>query len=438
MRANVEEGYLLIRSLDKSIPLSLNGFRLLDNQAYEGLHGDLLTVLEDTEKPLQFKITINRKKTSPTKRSSDKMDVEIIPDSPEIKRSPKTFQSDPAEETTFERLANGQLYMLTWKGVLPSEKIAAYDIDGTIIKTKSGRVFAKDMDDWQLAYPEVPGKLKDLHRNGFKIVFLTNQSGMTIGKLKPEDFKRKLTGIITKLNIPIQVLIATGVNKYRKPMTGMWEYLGEHGNGGVAIDKIRSFYVGDAAGRPARGSIKKDHSCCDRLMALNLNLSFFTPEEHFQKAKVTTNWTRPEFQPGELRRDVPVLEPSSAKIKAGHQEMIVIVGYPGSGKSHFSCVNYGKDSDYQVINRDKLGTWQKCVAEAERALGQRKSVVVDNTNPDLESRKRYVDLAKRCNVPIRCFVMNTTFKHSKHNVRFREILDPNHMKITDMILNSYK
>lgn len=426
-----------MRPLDASTPLSLNGFRLLDNQAYEGVEGDVLTFLGDTGQPHQFKIQIGDKQDT-SKRGSDKMEEDNQCEAPEKIRATKQIKLDPAEETTFERLASGQLYMLVWKGVVPSEKIAAYDIDGTIIKTKSGRVFAKDMDDWQLAFPEVPGKLKELHRNGFKIVFLTNQSGMTIGKLKPEDFKRKLTGIISKLNIPIQVLIAPGVNKYRKPMTGMWEYLEEKANGGVAIDKIRSFYVGDAAGRPARGAVKKDHSCCDRLMALNLNLAFFTPEEHFQKAKASANWTRPEFLPGELRKDANLLDPSSAVLRATHQEMILIVGYPGSGKSYFSRENYGKDAGYVVVNRDTLGSWQKCVAEAERALSQKKSVVVDNTNPDVETRKRYVDMAKRLNVPIRCFVMTTTFKHAKHNVRFREILDPVHMKITDMILNSYK
>lgn len=349
----------------------------------------------------------------------------------------KVFKREAAEETTWERLADGQLYMMTWKGVLPSEKVAAYDIDGTIIKTRSGRVFAKDMDDWQLALPEVPGKLKELHKNGFKLVFLTNQSGMTIGKLKPEDFKKKLSGIIAKLNLPIQVLVATGVNKYRKPMTGMWEYLEEHANGGLAIDKIRSFYVGDAAGRPARGAIKKDHSCCDRLMALNLNVPFFTPEEHFQKGK-SVNWIRPEFQPTDLALDAPLLQPSTSTVTSTAQEVILIVGFPGSGKSHFCRSNYGKDSQYVVVNRDLLGSWQKCVGEAEKALSLGKSVVVDNTNPDLESRKRYIDLGKKFHVPIRCFVMTTTFKHSKHNVRFRELLDPKYMKITDMILNSYK
>ena len=39
-----------------------------------------------------------------------------------------------------------------------------------------------------------------------------------------------------------------------------------------------------------------------------------------------------------------------------------------------------------------MGTWQKCVATTELALSKGQSVVVDNTNPDPESRQRYVNI----------------------------------------------
>lgn len=53
-------------------------------------------------------------------------------------------------------------------------------------------------------------------------------------------------------------------------------------NEGLTVDKQESFYVGDAAGRPEISKKrKKDHSCADRLFALNIDIQFFTPEEHF-------------------------------------------------------------------------------------------------------------------------------------------------------------
>lgn len=42
-----------------------------------------------------------------------------------------------------------------------------------------------------------------------------------------------------------------------------------------------------------------------------------------------------------------------------------------------------------ISTQDVLGNWQKCVQATQEALGRGKSVVVDNTSPDKESRKRY-------------------------------------------------
>lgn len=117
--------------------------------------------------------------------------------------------------------------------------------------------------------------------------------------------------------------------------------------------------------------------------------------------------------------------------------MIVLVGSPGSGKSHF-CKNFLVPEGYIHINRDKLGSWQKCVAAAETALKNKSCVVIDNTNPDKETRKRYVSLAKKLSVPCRCFVLNTSIHQAKHNNAFREITDGNHQIVTDIIINSYR
>ena len=46
------------------------------------------------------------------------------------------------------------------------------------------------------------------------------------------------------------------------------------------------------------------------------------------------------------------------------------------------------------VNTDTLKTWQKCVAVASQAIAAGKSVVVDNTNPDVETRARYIEV--RC------------------------------------------
>ncbi len=57
-------------------------------------------------------------------------------------------------------------------------------------------------------------------------------------------------------------------------------------NGDIAIDMKNSFYCGDAAGRK-RVNGKKDFACSDRLFAINLNITFYTPEECFLNKKST-------------------------------------------------------------------------------------------------------------------------------------------------------
>ena len=62
-------------------------------------------------------------------------------------------------------------------------QIAAYDMDSTLITTKSGKVFPQSYDDWKILYSEVPGKLKSMHANGYKIVIFTNQAGIGMYEL---------------------------------------------------------------------------------------------------------------------------------------------------------------------------------------------------------------------------------------------------------------
>ena len=79
--------------------------------------------------------------------------------------------------------------------------------------------------------------------------------------------------------------------------------------------------------------------------------------------------------------------------------MIVFVGPPGSGKSTL-WRNYF--SDYTRVNNVKTSqasslkfTSRKCMSVAEEALAEGRSVVVDNTNPDREARRPFIELAQK-------------------------------------------
>jgi len=93
-----------------------------------------------------------------------------------------------------------------------------------------------------------------------------------------------------------------------------------------------------------------------------------------------------------------------------------MVGCPGSGKSYFASNKLGCHGRTKIISRDALGSWQKCLSEAKEFLKRyRMSIVIDNTNPDVESRKRFIDLAKSMNISVRVFLMNVSKEHAKHN-----------------------
>lgn len=61
----------------------------------------------------------------------------------------------------------------------------------------------------------------------------------------------------------------------------MWEYFEKNLNGDVKIDKTKSFYCGDAAGRPKTKDRKKDFTDSDIKFAYNIEMPFKTPEDFF-------------------------------------------------------------------------------------------------------------------------------------------------------------
>ncbi|PIO70535.1 putative polynucleotide kinase 3'-phosphatase [Teladorsagia circumcincta] len=217
----------------------------------------------------------------------------------------------------------------------------------------------------------------------------------------------------------------------------MWKEL-EEANGEVAIDVGKSMYVGDAAGRhKTKSRPKKDHSCADRFFAANVGLKFQTPEEFFLDQSTPEPWGPPSFDPTEFfNKKKPLLEPEDTPLPSATKEVLVIVGFPGSGKSTFAR-KLESDHGYMVVNRDTLGTWQKCCEHARAHLKSGKSVVVDNTNPNKESRSRYIALAREMKVPCRCFVLTCDIHQAEHNVKFRLLTQKSSNEVTAMVLRMY-
>uniref|UniRef100_A0A4W5PZV0 Polynucleotide kinase 3'-phosphatase n=1 Tax=Hucho hucho TaxID=62062 RepID=A0A4W5PZV0_9TELE len=329
----------------------------------------------------------------------------------------------------------GNLMSYTAAGVTGSGKIAGFDIDGCIITTNSGKVFPTSPDDWRILFPEIQPRLASLLKKGYKVVFFTNQMGISRGKLKPEDFKSKVENILKTFQLRVQVGQETFTHKdgaWKKPVMGMWEHLCEKtclisdiANGGVAVDKSQSLYVGDAAGRPVNwdpGKKKNDFSCSDRLV---------TAIPNFLGCQ-SAPFSLPPFDPRKRDSNARLYDPPSASLTSTEQEAIIAVGFPAC---KWTCITHRPQS----VCQDTLGSWRSCVSACDRALKEGRSVAVDNTNPDPESRKRYVDVSQSLGVSCRCFIFSASLEQAKHNSRFREMASSTtkHLKVNDRISTKF-
>ncbi|TMW60427.1 hypothetical protein Poli38472_000469 [Pythium oligandrum] len=341
----------------------------------------------------------------------------------------------PPQLRPWRDIDNGSLYYMDARndsanGDSNPLKIAAFDLDGTIIVTKSGKRFAENANDWKFFHPSnVKQKLKQLAKQGFLLVILSNQNGVAKGKTSATDVQKKMEAIVTNLGVQMVVLFATKDDLMRKPRYGAWQWLLNELNvdESMPVDKTKSFYCGDAAGRPKIAGRNKDFAATDYKLALNLQLPFFTPEALFLNATQRIH-TRPEmweidFDPRPLVQSSPAgqnLEPADAVCVRSEQELIVLVGPPASGKS-FNARRLFSDASasYVVVNQDELKSVARCKSACIDALKSGKSVVVDSTNRDPRARREWVDVAKAQKLPVRCFVLDISKPLAMHLNTFR-------------------
>lgn len=370
------------------------------------------------------------------------------------------------------------LHILHPAGVQCSNsKILALDMDSTLIRTKSGRKFPINADDWQWFSPNVCSKLHAAHSNGYRIVIVSNQAALShsyMGAVKQAELYKKVLNIMQSpelQHIPITVFLAGGNDLYRKPNTKAWLHFIAHYNSGVPAGSD-SMFIGDAAGRAAgydgNSATKADFSASDRKFALNCSLAFATPEEYFdgQPAAPYTLDIEPDVaqlmqqvnDDNKLRTGATVFTsvttsststvatrtecaaPATTKYHALHsktQELIVFVGCMASGKSSFAK-QYLLPHNYIHINQDTLKTRDKCVQQAEVELQAGHSVVVDNTNPTPAVRKLYVQLAQKYNVPARCCYFSTSITVAQHLNKMRAKLNNKSKYIPAVAFNVYR
>lgn len=317
----------------------------------------------------------------------------------------------------------------------PDLDIYMFDLDDTLITPKGKSRPGAPYTEWKFC-KDVIKKFKSIFIDNKQLmVIVSNQKNLDNYK---EDFKAKLEAVIESLNnegINPQIIayIANGVGNNRKPNTGIisdyfMPLLQEKG-----VTKFKLVYVGDAAGR------ESDHSDSDRKFLMNIDLvikanfakvfktdvHFEEPEQFFQ-GKKPTKFTLQGLDPQKflnsflmkngVKRKLSELDTSISYLKLisnekNQQEVILLIGPPGSGKSVIAK-RIEKEWGYIRINQDLLGKKEKVDSMLANTLEEGKSVILDSTNSDTKRRREQITIAQnyfksaKKPIVIRAFIMN--------------------------------
>jgi bifunctional polynucleotide phosphatase/kinase len=247
-------------------------------------------------------------------------------------------------------------------------KMASFDYDWTLVNPKDGKTFPTSIDDWIWMYPNVPEKIKQYHKDGYMIVVFTNQSK----KWKCDQIKL----VMEQLDIPLFIVVATEKCDYKPNPILFNTPFGEN-----EINKNESFFVGDALGR------KSDFSDSDKVFAENIGVKLYSPEDIF------TNKTK-TFELACI--------PLSDK-----PEIIIMMGYPGSGKSTIA-EKICKNDNYIHITGDIYKTSSKMKKASLEYISQSKSIVFDATHSSVKKRKEFTELGKLYNYNVKCIHVTTS------------------------------
>lgn len=110
-----------------------------------------------------------------------------------------------------------------------------------------------------------------------------------------------------------------------------------------------------------------------------------------------------------------------ATLRSDKQELVILIGIQGSGKTTFAYTHF-VPYNYIHCNQDVLGDRKKVLKLVRKSLEAGHSVVVDRTNPSVESRKEFIELAKDMNVPVKSIEIRTEIGIAKRLNAMREVL----------------
>ena len=286
-----------------------------------------------------------------------------------------------------------------------NDKIAGFNLMGTIIDAKTHTKKELLSDGWTFKYPSVPAKLVELHTD-YNIVIFVDKSGLKTQE-ELDLLIVKLDKIIKTIGIPISYYIYT-------PYTPSIIF--------TVADKLKSFYCGNNAGRPESWKYKQigsehiyinklaDKSKKDLYFAFNSKVRFILPEAIFCKLDINSinkdifeTITRSYLSFDESIDKVRGMDAIVKSINTINTSplMIMMIGLPASGKTeltNYIISRYSETRDDTVIksiSKDKISNKRLYNLKLESLLNKNNHIIVDNTNVKRSDRLFHINAAKQ-------------------------------------------
>jgi len=258
------------------------------------------------------------------------------------------------------------------------KNIVMFDLDGTIVKTKSGKTHPVDSDDWVFNYDNVVEKFAGLDKTIVGVI--SNQKGIKSND-KLNEWQTKLKNIMKHINFHF-IFASLKDDRYRKPMIGSWQYIKDTYLKGFNIHSNNQIiYVGDACGRQG------DFSDTDLKFAYNCGFKFSTPEKFFniKISKQVASITYPEleyYSKIEFNKMTELIFNCFNKDKV----LVVMVGFPGCGKSFMRKFLLNSNPNFKYFNKDDV---KGKIINDNLVIKNNSNInyiIDDNTNTTLKSR----------------------------------------------------
>lgn len=322
------------------------------------------------------------------------------------------------------RVKNGCLLVRTIPKEEPRTKVAAFDMDGTLLVWRIAG-WPSRFEHYELWNPSVITKFRQLHDEGSKLVIFSNQGAVrsAVDGKKATTVKTLVEWLASIVQRPLHCVMSTDKKKgYHKPSPRMFRIAEQECNQGVAFDQLDlSSYVGDSVGKedPQGGVDEKFAQAIGE--ERDTTLKFFSPDDYFGPSTAEARKKTGAMQ-GYSKPPAAALQQRSALL-GGYLRgplLLILAGVQGSGKSTFCSKLLAQDANssdtkegcdqwihlsQDTIQKGKPGKRQLVEQQTRQALQAGKSVVVDRMHLNEEQRGHFVAIGKECNVQVHAVLL---------------------------------